>query len=174
MFRPADLRKLPLAGFKHVFYGDPNAFLRLDPPDVCNHWHSSIGPTPRTVNMDYKAFLNLERTMRRVAVGISSMDILMAALRTQAPKMSDLSEQDRKAALALNAKLTTSLTMAISHSASFSVRAVADCVGARRKATLAVAKKVEISDPTKTWLMCQPIGNNYLGVNLLGPLRLRF
>ena len=108
--------------------------------------------------------------MRRVSAGISSMDILMAALRTQAAKMSDLSEQDRKAALALNAKLTNSLTMAISHSASFAVRAVADCVGARRKATLAVAKKVEISDPTKTWLMCQPMGIKSLGVNLFGPV----
>ena len=34
MFRPADLRKLPLAGFKDVFYRDPNAFLPLDPPEV--------------------------------------------------------------------------------------------------------------------------------------------
>ena len=170
MYRPADLRKLPLAGYKDVFYKDPNAYLQLDPPEVGHHWQSSIGPNPRTVNMDYKAFLHLEKTMRRVAAGISSMDILMAALRTQAAKMPDLSEQDRKAALAVNAKLTNSLTLAISHSASFAVRAVADCVGARRKATLAVAKRVEISDPTKTWLMCQPLGNKALGGNLFGPV----
>ena len=136
-------KRLPLAGYKDIFYKDPGATLGVDPPAISPQCESNVGSAPKTITIEYKAFLAMERRQRRLVATISSVDILMAALRTQASKMADLPDAEKKSALAVNAQLTNSLTMAISHAMSFAVRSVADSVTLRRKATLAVAKKVD-------------------------------
>ena len=88
---------------------------------------------------------------------ISSVDLFVAAVRHQAAAMAQVPDSEKSAALAVTAKLTNSLTMAITHAASFAVRGVASCVKVRRGATVALAKKVDMSKPTKEWLMCQPV-----------------
>ena len=155
--KPLDARIPTLAGFKDSYYKDPNASVPIEPPPLGGTWERSFGKAPATITVDHAKFVAMERMIRRVVATISSIDVLVAGLRQHSTDWEGMSEEQRAEASSVTARLTSCLTMAISHAAAISVRASATCVQTRRKAALESARKRDIPEPMREWLLCQPL-----------------
>ena len=93
----------------------------------------------------------LEKMLRRLVSSISAIDVLYAGIYTNMSQLHwRLLDSDELATVrAVHDKLTASLTTAISHSASLTVRSVASLFQQRRKATIDNATLLDIPAPTR-------------------------
>ena len=96
--RGVDIKHLPLLGYKDKYYRDPKANIPVDAPEMGQQWETNIGPYPKTVSVDYKGVVALEKTLRRVVATVSAVDVLVASMRRQAAHMAQLQDSEKSEA----------------------------------------------------------------------------